>query len=86
MTRVIETDEAGRLVLLPELLGEAKPHARYTVEVTGARFIVEAEETLSQRRKAYEHWKRDWDELTEQVTAAWDTDKSAAEIVAEMRE
>lgn len=85
MTQVIETDEAGRLVLPPELLGDAKPHMGYTVEVTGARFIVEPEETLSQRQKVYEQWKQDWDALTEQVTAAWGTDKSAAEIVAEMR-
>ncbi len=39
MTQVIETDEAGDLVLSPELLmemlGEAHPHARYVVETRG---------------------------------------------------
>ncbi len=85
MTQVIETDEAGRLLLPPNILGPVKPHSRYTVEITGTKFIVEAEEALLQRQRTYEEWKRDWDALTDQITAAWNTDKSAAEIVAEMR-
>lgn len=76
MTQVIETDEAGRLMLPPGLLGEVKPHSRYTVEV---------EETSVQRQQVYQEWKKEWDALTEQISASWNTDKSAAEIVAEMR-
>ncbi len=85
MTQVIETDEAGRLMLPPELLGEVKPHSRYTVEVEGAAFIVKPEETSVQRQRVYQEWKKEWDALTEQISASWNTDKSAAEIVAEMR-
>jgi hypothetical protein len=85
MTQVIETDEAGRLVLSPEMLGEVKPHMRYTVEAEGAALIVKPEETSVQRQKVYHEWKREWDALTEQISASWNTDKSAAEIIAEMR-
>lgn len=85
MTRVIETDEAGRLTLPPELLGEAKPHSRFTVETLGTKLIVESEEAPAQRQQAYEQWKQEWDALTEEVSAAWNTDKSAAEVVSEMR-
>ncbi len=83
MTQVIETDEAGRLVLPPELLGAAKPHTKYTVEATGQRLIVEPEQTPRQQQQAYEQWKRD--ALTEEVSAAWNTDLSAVEVIAEMR-
>lgn len=70
MTQVIETDEEGRLVLPAELLGEAKPRTRYTVEVNGARFIVEPEEAaLVSGALTPEEWKRGWDAFVKQVTA-----------------
>ncbi len=86
MTQIIETDEAGRLVLPPELLGEIKPHSRYTVETVGTKLIVEPEESLLQRQRAYEQWQQEWDALSEQITADWKSDKTAAEILSEMRD
>lgn len=59
MTQVIEMDEEGQLVLSPELLGEAKPHTKYTVEAPGQRLVVEPEQTPQQRQQAYEQWKRE---------------------------
>ncbi len=86
MTQIIEADEAGRLMLPPELLGEIKPHSRYTVETLGTKFIIEPEEALLQRQRAYERWQQEWDALSEQITANWKSDKTAAEILSEMRD
>lgn len=85
MTRVIEADETGRLVLTPEMLGEAKPNGRYVIEAAGKKIALEQEDELSQRQRVYEAWKRDWDALTAEISAVWDSGKSAAEMVAEMR-
>ena len=90
MTRVIETDEAGRLVLPPELLGETKPHTRYTVEAAGARFIVEPE--VQDTKKAHEsdeaasdEWMKQWRELSEEIGKVWPKGVSAVDVVSEMR-
>lgn len=85
MTRVIEADETGRLVLTPEMLEEVQPNGRYVVEFTGKKIVLEQEDELSRRQRVYEAWKHDWDALTTEISAVWDSDKSAAEIVAEMR-
>jgi DNA-binding transcriptional regulator/RsmH inhibitor MraZ len=85
MTRVIETDEAGRLTLPPELLGEAKPHSRYTVETAGTKLILESEEALLQRQGAYEEWEKEWRAVQEQVGKSWPAGVSAADVVSEMR-
>ncbi len=91
MTQVIETDEAGRLMLPPELLGEVKPHSRYTVETAGTKLIVEpvpapnGGELFTQEKLTPEEWMRQWNELSERISRVWNTDKSAAEIISEMR-
>lgn len=85
MGQVIETDEQGQLVITAELLGGVQPHSRYRVETLGAKLVVELEPTAEQRRQDYEVWLKEWDALTEEITAAWNTDMSAVEIVAEMR-
>ena len=85
MGLVIETDESGRLVLPAEMLGDVPPRSRFVVEAVGANLTVKPEPTEEQRRQAYEKWKREWDSLTEEITAAWNTDQSAAEMIAEMR-
>ncbi len=87
MTQVIETDEAGRLVLPPELLGEVKPHARYTVEVTGARFVVEPEgSALVPGALSPEEWKQGWDEFVKQVAAVTSpSGRTALEELTDMR-
>ena len=86
MTQVIETDEKGRLVLPAEILGEAKPHTRYTVEVTGARFIVEPEAALVSGAITPEEWKRGWDAFVEQVAAVTlASGRTALEELTDMR-
>ena len=91
MTRVIEADETGRLMLSPEVLGEAKPYSRYTVETVGTKLIVEPvsppneEELFTEAKLTPEEWMRQWNELSERISKVWNTDKSAAEIISEMR-
>ena len=87
MTQVIETDEAGRLVLPPELLGEAKPHARYTVEVTGTRFVVGPEDpATAPGTLTSEEWKRGWDAFVKQVAAVTPlSGRTALEELSDMR-
>ena len=87
MTQVIETDEKGRLVLSPELLGEARPHTRYTVEVNGARFVVEPEEeALVPGALTPEEWKRGWDAFVRQVAAVTPlSGRTALEELTDMR-
>lgn len=91
MTQVIEADEAGRLLLPPELLAEVRPHAKYTVEAIGTKLIVEPvpapaeEELFTQEKPTPEEWMRQWNELSERIGRMWNTDKSAAEIISEMR-
>lgn len=85
MGQVIEADEQGLLLVPTKMLGAAHPHGRYLVEVIGKKLSIELEEAAEQRQKTYEQWKSEWDALTEEITAAWNTDKSAAEIISEMR-
>jgi len=85
MGQVIETDEHGRLVLTAELLGDAQPRRRYTVETTGTKLLVQPEETAEQRRQAYKEWLKEWDELAEEIGKVWPASVSAVDAVSEQR-
>ena len=98
MGLVIETDEQGRLVLPSEILsilGEAHPHTKYRVETVGTRIIVDSappSEELSEKKELFtqqkltpEEWMQQWHELSERIGRVWNTDKSAAEIISDMR-
>ena len=74
MGQVIETNDSGQLVLPAEMLGHAPPRSRYVVEAAGAKLVVDPEAAAEQRQQAYEAWKREWDSLTAEITAAWNTD------------
>lgn len=65
MTRVVEADETGRQVLSSEILGEIKPHERYTIETFGTKLILEAEAAMLERQRTYKEWEQEWDALTE---------------------
>ncbi len=88
MVQVIETDEIGRLTLSPELLGEVRPHSRYTVETTGSRLIVEREAAEAQAntpKLTPDEWLRQMQELAAEVGKVWPKDLSAADVISEMR-
>lgn len=56
MTRIIESDDNGNLVLPRDLLGLPKPHAKYQVNVEGNTLMVSpAEEELRDKEEA-EKW------------------------------
>ena len=92
MEHTIETDEQGALTLSSDLLGENKPHTRYVVENHGERLILRQaaqlskdEPTRKKRKLTAAEWRDEWEVWSEQVTHAWNSEQSAAEIVAEMR-
>ncbi len=84
-TQVIETDGTGRLVIPAEVLGSVKPHTKYTIEAVGTKLVIEAKETVEQPKETVEEWERKWKELQDLMREVWKTDKSAAEIISEMR-
>ena len=90
MTKVIEVDEAGQLVLPPELLSEAKPRARYVVATEGSTIVVHPEAvsvigTAEKQSQTYEQWKQSWTELTEEIGKVWPAGLSAVDAVSEQR-
>ncbi len=92
MATILETDETGALVLPARVLGHDAAHARYIVEARGETLVLRRPEALAIKPKrarktmlTSEEWKKEWDAWSEDVTKAWRSDKSAAEIVAEMR-
>jgi hypothetical protein len=86
MTRVIETDETGALLLTPDLLGALQARARYLVETQNGTLVIhqEAADAPGGQGEA-EEWIAEWDRLTVAVSAAWKSGKSAVEVVSEMR-
>jgi hypothetical protein len=90
MTQVLETDEAGRLVLPAELLGGIKPHTRYVVEPRELGWAVSLEPTTGvdlppAHAQTPEEWMKEWRELAEEIGKVWPAGKSAADVVSEMR-
>jgi hypothetical protein len=84
MTRILETDENGILAIPPEVLGGSEPHARYKVEVEND--VVTLKPAARDNGKlSPEDWRKQWLELAEKVGQAWKTEKSAVEVVSEMR-
>lgn len=94
MTRIIETDEAGDLVLSPdlltEMLGKAPAHTRYVVEKQGDVIFVRPETENDQHeddpsKPSHEQWERQWRITQHQVSQSWPAGVSAVEVVSEMR-
>lgn len=92
MVTVLETDETGALVLPARVLGHNSAHARYVLEAQGETLILRQRDVPTSRPKkprkkgvTADQWKEEWEAWSDKVTEAWQSDKSAAEIVAEMR-
>ena len=84
MTRILEVNEEGALVIPADLLNGAEPHQRYRAESAGKTLVLEPESALPAKLDPDEWW-RQWNALSEQIGRQWKTDKSAAEIISEMR-
>lgn len=92
MATVLETDETGALVLPARVLGHDAAHVRYVLEARGEALILRQREAPTAkpkkpRKKALtpDQWKAEWEAWSEKVTETWQSDKSATEIVVEMR-
>jgi len=88
MTRVIEADEAGRLVLPEEVLREIKPHTKYVVEAKGDGLVIYPEVLVLTDKPptlTSEQWEAQWREVQEQVSESWPAGISATDVISEMR-
>jgi hypothetical protein len=87
VSRILKTDAQGSLTLPPDVLGEARPGARYVVETHGDRVLLRpqrGEQTL-RRVLSWDEWWEHWRTLSDAVTRASTTDESAVEILSDMR-
>jgi len=88
MTRVVETDETGRLVLPDDLLREIKPRTKYIIESKGDGLIIYPEEPVLAHKEVVptpEQWEAQWRAAQEQVSKSWPAGVSAVDVMSEMR-
>ncbi len=86
MRRVLETDESGSLTIPAELLDETAPHGKYVAETSAAGLVIRPKkQTVPQKANEWQTWLADRNELAKKIGAAWKSDKSAAEVISEMR-
>lgn len=83
MMDVLEVSENGTLTLPAEMLGDAAPRTQFRVERREGGLLVNPLD--AQPEISPEEWLEEWDKFTDAVTKAWKSDKSAVEIVSEMR-
>ena len=70
----------------PEVLGGPEPETPYIAEAAGSEVILHRETSSgTSGAESWESWLKDWDELSQQIGELWHSDKSAAEVVSEMR-
>ena len=84
MTKILEVNDEGALVIPAELLHGAEPHQRYTAESAGKTLVLKPESPVPEKLDRDEWW-RQWNALSEQIGREWKSDKTAAEVVSEMR-
>jgi hypothetical protein len=84
MTYVLTTDENGALTVPPDLLGSRSPRTQYSVHV-GDDVVVLRRTTTNNADLSHEEWRTQWLELANQVGEQWKLEKSAAELISEMR-
>jgi len=93
MSRILETDDSGSLTIPPDVLGASSPRARYVVTSDSGGIHIQTEsvshtglldEAAGDRGKLSVRSER-WKALAQEIGLKWDTDKTAAEVVSEMR-
>lgn len=87
MTRIIETDAEGRLILPAEVLGDAKPHSKFVVEEDGSKLGIYPESATLAKNKMMtpEEWETHWQTAQREMAKVWPKGLSAAEVISEMR-
>ena len=84
MTMILEVNEDGSLVIPADLLNGAEPHQRYRAESAGKTLVLKPESALPEKLDRDEWW-RQWNALSEHIGREWKSDKTATEVVSEMR-
>jgi hypothetical protein len=85
MAVIIETDENGALTIPAELLEDRSAHTRYVVEKNGCAIRIAPVTFRSPASQGHEDRMRRWRELAERIDRSSVTDRSAVEILSEMR-
>ena len=86
--QMLEADAAGTLVIPAEILGYPEPKTRFVVERVAGKILIQPETVPVQESKqklTFDEWQVQWKELQARMSQVWKTDKSAAEIISEMR-
>jgi len=89
MTKILEVNEDGVLVIPADLLNGAEPHQRYTAKSAGKSLLLRPESEREKSRRPQklkpEDWEAEWKAFTEKVTKAWPDGLSAVDAVSEQR-
>ena len=88
MKCILETDDHGDLKIPAEFLCEVAPHTRFVIERCGTKLEVEQAEDskmTEQLRLDWARWLKDADLLASMLSKSSTTDKSALDILSEMR-
>lgn len=85
MTYILETQENGTLTLPSDVLGSPKPHTRYVIEKQGERVTIQPEAAMPTPAPSAEDWLDAWKALSQDISRASTPEKSALEILWEMR-
>jgi len=81
MSRVLESDETGSLTIPADLLGNSSAHSRYLVENDGQTIHIHLESI----RVGHAERMRRWRDLADRIGTSSSTERSAVEILSEMR-
>ena len=86
MTKVLEVNEDGALVIPADLLNGAEPHKRYTAESAGNELLLRPEsESVPIEKLDPEELRSRWIDLSDRVGRLWPANRTAADVISEMR-
>jgi hypothetical protein len=85
MTYVLEIQENGTLTLPPETLGNPKPRTRYVLETQGQRVTIQPEAAKPAPSTSAEEWLTALQSLAQAISQNSTSDRSALDILSEMR-
>jgi len=84
MTKILEVNDDGTLLIPADLLGGVGSRKRYVAESAGQGLLLRPEPG-SAEKPAPDEWWRQWDSLAERIGRSWSSDATAAQAVEETR-
>lgn len=86
MSYLLETDDNGSLTIPADLLGHPAPHSQYVVGSEGLVLRVQpANEAGQNGVPTHEQRMKEWADLADRISKAWQDDVSAVDAVSEQR-